>query len=105
MKFLLRVVGTWFVGLSLILMIVDGTRSFAAGGLQLTSFEQLWSELHVPSWDIVLAALMEHVAPIVGEPALQTAISWPGWLFFLGFGSLFMLLGRRARQKQFLSPY
>lgn len=105
MKFLLRVVGTWFVGLSLILVIVDITRSFAAGGLQLTSLAQLWTQMHAPSWDSVLATLMEHVAPLVGEAVVLNVVGWPGWVFFLGFGSLFMLLGRRARKKQFVSPY
>lgn len=105
MKFLLRILGTWFVGLALILMIMDGTRSFAAGRLELTSLRQLWAQLHQASWDAVLATLLEYVGPLLGSATIEVITAWPSWVFFLGFGSLFMLLGRRTRKKRFLSPY
>jgi hypothetical protein len=102
MKFLSRVLGTWLLGLALILVIIDSTKSAASGTLTLTSFADTWRSLHESSWTTAFNAIMESVAPISGQAYAQYVFGLPGWTIFGVVGILLLLLGRRRAGRHYI---
>lgn len=103
MRLVLRVLGTWLLGLALVLVVIDGTKSLAANGLVMTSLADVWMGLHPPSLGAVemflegrffaealggiFAALLTYPAfAVVGVPAIVLA-----------------LLGRKPRRERYVS--
>lgn len=97
MRYIVRVVSTWFLGLALILLIVDGTRSLAANAVVMTPLAESWQSVHAASWEVVYDGLANAMPPLSGQFA-DLVFSWPGWIIFSVLGILFALAGhKRAR--------
>lgn len=102
MKFILRVLGTWLLGLSLILVIIDGTKTLAARVLTTTSLSETWSSFHAASWESVRQAIMEFVAPVSGQVYAQYFLDWPGWIVFGILGFILLLIGRQRIGRSYI---
>lgn len=102
MRLLLRLTGTWLIGMALILLIIDGTRSLAASTLYLTPLGETWAMLHVES----LVGLREFVATRFFGPVLDSAVagllSLPGWIVLGLPGGLLAWLGRTRRARLYV---
>ena len=102
MRLFLRILGTWLLGVALILLIIDGTRSLGASQLLFTSFAEDWAWLHADS----LAAVREFVASrffgLVLEPTFEAVLAFPGWAVLAVPGILFAWLGRSRRTRLFV---
>jgi hypothetical protein len=97
MKYIARVLGTWFLGLALILLIVDGTKSLAANSIVTTPLAESWQGLHAQSWRAVYDAVAAAMPPLSVQIA-DLVFSWPGWATFGVIGVLCAFAGRsRAR--------
>ena len=55
MRLILRILGTWLLGLALILLIVDGTKSLGANAVVMTSLNDTWVALSASSLAAVKA--------------------------------------------------
>lgn len=94
--------GTWLLGMALILLIIDGTRSLGESRFVLTSFAQNWSWLHADS----LAATREFVAGrffgLVLEPVTEFIFACPGWPVLAVPGALLAWAGRSRKTRLFV---
>lgn len=107
MKFLLRVIGTWFLGLALVLTIIDGAKTLAGSALAITPLAKTWSDVHADSWN----ALLEYLATTLAAypqalEAVKLFFSMPSWGVFAFVGLLLLILGRRRRRSdRFVETY
>ena len=95
MKFILRVAGTWLLGLSLILVVIDATKTLTTKALTITSLAETWRSFHAASWEQGQQAILDLVAPISGEIYAEYLLDWPGWVIFGVLGILLLLAGRQ----------
>jgi hypothetical protein len=102
MRLILRVSGTWLIGLALVLLVVDGTKSLGANRLVHTSLESLWKQLH-PSSLMEAAAFFEtrFFADLL-DAAFKTLLNYPAFAVFGVAGIVLALLGRAPRRERFL---
>jgi hypothetical protein len=102
MRLLLRILGTWLLGMALILVIIDGTRSLAADALVMTPLGDTWASLHAES----LLQLRGFLASRFFGPLLETVVmallTLPGWLALSIPGALFAWMGRTRRARVFV---
>lgn len=104
MRYIARVLGTWFLGLALILLIIDGTRSLAANAVVMTPLAESWQSVHTPSWQVVYNGLATAMPPVSGQFA-DLVFSWPGWIVFGALGILFALAGHRRARVAYVESY
>ena len=102
MRLFLRILGTWLLGLALILLIIDGTRSLGADALVMTSMEDTWTGLHAESLRQVRAFLASRLFGPLLEIAVTTLLTLPGWLVLGVPGALFAWMGRTRRARVFV---
>ena len=100
MKFVLRVLGTWFLGLAVILLVIDGTRTLGANALVMTPLGDTWRELHPDSMAIAMRNISQAWEPLL-VPA-ELLLSWPGWAVCGVFGILFALAGRGRSARRYV---
>jgi purine-cytosine permease-like protein len=99
MRLLLRILGTWLLGMALILVIVDGTRSLGADALVMTSLSDTWTSLHAES----LEQLRGFLASRFFGPLLEIVVTaLPGWLVLGVPGALLAWMGRTRRARVFV---
>lgn len=103
MKFVLRVLGIWFVGLALVLVVVDGTKTLAANALTMTSLAETWRGIHDESWAAVSATLIDTAASATGRAMVEHVFAWPSWAIFGGAGVVLLLLGRQRGRREYIA--
>jgi hypothetical protein len=102
MRLLFRLIGTWLLGIALILLIMDGTRSLAADEIIMTSLADTWTYVHAQSLEEVRVFLATRFFGPVIEPTVSTILTLPGWLVLAVPGALLALLGRTRRARVFV---
>ncbi|WP_417308043.1 hypothetical protein [Devosia sp.] len=103
MRLIVRLVGTWMLGVALVLLVIDGTRSLAASTLVITSFEQDWLWVHADSLEAVRSFFdSRFFAPIVA-PVFAMLLALPGWLVLAVPGALLGWMGRSRRARVFVT--
>ena len=102
MRLLFRLVGTWLLGIALILLIIDGTRSLAASALVMTSLGDTWMSLHAQSLADTRAFLSTRFFGPVLESAVTALLSLPGWIVLGVPGAFIAWLGRTRRARVFI---
>jgi hypothetical protein len=102
MRLVLRILGTWLIGLALILLVVDGTKSLAANALVLTDLGQLWTNLHPPSLDAFSAFLDSRFFAGFLHAMFENILISPAFAVIGIPGVVLALAGRRPRRERFL---
>lgn len=102
MRLVLRILGTWLIGLALVLLVVDGTKSLAANALVLTDLGQLWTNLHSPSLDASSAFLDSRFFAGLLQTILDNLLESPAFAVIGIPGIVLALAGRRPRRERFL---
>ena len=102
MRLVLRILGTWFIGLALILLVVDGTKSLAANALVFTNFGQAWTQLHAPSLDAFAGFLESRFFAELLDAMMKTILTYPAFAVLGVPGIMLALLGRRPRRERFV---
>jgi hypothetical protein len=102
MRLFLRLVGTWLLGIALILLIIDGTRSLAANAIVITSLGDTWTWLHAQSLEEVRAFLATRFFGPLLDSAVAVTLALPGWLVLGIPGALIAWLGRTRRSRVFV---
>ena len=102
MRLILRLTGTWLVGIALILLIIDGTKSLGANAIVMTSFGETWTSLHAQSLEAVRAFLTSRFFGPLLDIVVTAILNFPGWLV-LGLPGIFIAwLGRSRRMRVFV---
>lgn len=102
MRLLLRLLGTWLLGMALILLIIDGTRSLAASTIVMTSLAETWGTLHMQSLEDVRAFLATRFFGPLLEGVVDGILALPGWLVLGVPGGFLAWLGRTRRARVFV---
>jgi hypothetical protein len=102
MRLFLRLLGTWLLGVALILLIIDGTRSLGANQLLFTSLADNWTWVHPPSLAAVREFLASRFFGIVLEPVSEAILALPGWLVLAVPGALLAWVGRSRKTRLFV---
>ncbi len=79
-------------------MIVDGTRSIAAGSMAIKPLGDIVSEFFPDAFLRARAAIEAHL-PLLWDPTLVTVLLMPSWLVVGVFGMCLIALARPAREK------
>jgi len=102
MRLILRVLGTWLIGLALILLVIDGTKSLGANAIVFTSLAELWMQIHPPSLDGVKSFFDSRFFADLLDAALMALLSYPAFAVFGVPGIVLALLGRKPHRERFL---
>jgi hypothetical protein len=102
MRLLFRIIGTWLLGMAVILLIIDGTRSLAANALVLTSLGETWATIHAQSLLDVRTFLASRFFGPLLESAVTFILGLPGWLVLAVPGVMIAWLGRTRRARVFV---
>ena len=103
MRWVLRVLGTWFLGLALILLVVDGTRMLAADSLLFSTLGELWAQIAPDGPAALQESVQTYVHPLLWDPVLTTFLAWPGWAVLGGIGIVLMIVGRARTPRRYVS--
>ncbi|MHB1101703.1 MAG: hypothetical protein ACYC0C_02745 [Devosia sp.] len=102
MRLILRLLGTWLLGVALILLIIDGTKSLGTNALVLTSLGDTWTSLHAQSLEQVRAFLASRFFGPLLDVVITALLTFPGWVV-LGIPGIFIAwLGRSKRMRVFV---
>lgn len=102
MRLILRVLGTWLIGLALVLLVIDGTKSLGANALVFTSLADLWMQAHPPSLDAVRGFFGSRFFADLLDAALTAMLAYPAFAVFGVPGIVLALLGRKPQRERFL---
>lgn len=97
MRFLLRLAGTWLLGMALVLLIMDGTKSMAANALMITSLGDAWAMVHASS--LLQFETMISTSPVnfAWGSLIEPVLGWPGWAVLGVPGIILAFLGRSRK--------
>ena len=102
MRLILRIAGTWLIGLALVLLVVDGTRSLGASALVFTSLADLWTSVHPPSLDAVRSFFDSRFFAALLDLVLKAVLDYPAFAVFGVPGIILAILGRAPRRERYL---
>jgi hypothetical protein len=102
MRLILRIVGTWLLGVALILLIIDGTRSLGANALTFTSFGDAWIWVHAESLALAREFIATRFFGPVLEPTVAALLTFPSWAVLAVPGALLAWMGRSRRTRMFV---
>lgn len=102
MRLILRIAGTWLIGLALILLVVDGTKSLGANALLFTSLADLWTSVHPPSLLSVEGFFETRFFAQLLDAALKAVLHYPAFAVFGVPGIVLALVGRKPRRERYL---
>ncbi|MFT6656995.1 hypothetical protein [Maritalea sp.] len=104
MRMIARLIGSIFLALMLIIIIMDGAKVLSSNELVFTPLGQIWFQIDQAMGTLTLntlqAIVQRYVHPIVWDPFIVTILGAPAWLFCAIIGILFLYLGRtRTRER------
>jgi hypothetical protein len=102
MRLILRILGTWLLGVALILLIIDGTRSLGANALTFTSFGDAWSWLNAESLAVTREFFTTRFFGPVLDATIDTVLTFPSWAVLAVPGALLAWMGRSRRTRMFV---
>ncbi len=102
MRAVLRVLGTWLLGLAVVLIIMDGTKSLAANALVATPLDQLWAELHAQSYAALQNWIDVYLAPWSADVVADALLRLPGFVITGVLGVLLLIAGRERRPRRYI---
>ena len=104
MKFLLRLSGTWMIGLTIILAVIDGTKSLGAGALVVTSAGQIWDGFDPDGFERFREMVAGWLDPVHAGDLGSAIYGSPGWAICGAIGVLLLLGGRKRSKRGYLQP-
>ncbi|MFO1104166.1 MAG: hypothetical protein U1E20_14830 [Methylocystis sp.] len=96
LRLLTRLIGLLLLAGGFIALIVDGTRSIAAGRLMVTSINRGASSVFPGLYQSIQASV-ENVSGFLWDPVLTTLMTAPVSVAFGGVGALLILLSHRRQ--------
>ncbi len=102
MRLVFRIAGTWLIGLALVLLVIDGTKSLAANEIIFASLAQAWTQIHAPSLEAVEGFFASRYFAQLLDSAMKALLSYPAFAVLGVPGVVLALMGRRPRRERFL---
>jgi hypothetical protein len=102
MRLVLRVLGTWLIGLAVVLIVIDGTKSLGANALVTTPFGDAWRTVHAHSLEAVRAFLDTRFFSSLLDAVFAAILAYPAFAVVGVPGIILALMGRKPRQYQFV---
>ena len=102
MRLVLRILGTWLIGLALVLAVIDGTKSLGASRLVLTSLSQIWNSLNPASLATVEAFFDSRYFADLLDGLMAALLSYPAFAVIGVPGIVLALLGRKPRRERYI---
>ncbi|KKB77828.1 hypothetical protein VW35_14345 [Devosia soli] len=102
MRIALRIIGTWLIGLALVLLVIDGTKSLAANEIVMTSLGDIWMQIHAQSLEGMRAFLDSRFFASLLDTVLNALLTYPAFAVIGVPGIVLAILGRRTRRERFL---
>ncbi len=96
-RFLLRFIGLLLLALAFIFVIYDGMRSIADGGLSLTKFSQIWTEVHAGSLQALQTAIERYAGADLWRVIMASILAQPVAAVFGVIGVVLIVLGRKKK--------
>ncbi len=94
-----RFAGFLAVAVAFALLVIDGTRTIAGGGLSLTPFGQTVISFFPKQFPLLQPAVEQHVHPFLWDPVLLTLLLMPTWLIIGLCGLLLLAVTRKPAPK------
>lgn len=102
MRLVLRVLGTWLIGLAVVLIVVDGTKSLGANALVLTPLGEAWRTVNAVSLETVEAFFETRFFADLLSAVFAALLTYPAFAVVGVPGIVLALMGRRPSQHQFV---
>jgi len=102
MRIALRIIGTWLIGLALVLLVIDGTKSLAANAVVMTSLGDIWLQIHAQSLDTTREFFHSRFFANLLDPVYDALLTYPAFAVIGVPGIVLALLGRKPRRERFL---
>jgi hypothetical protein len=102
MRLILRILGTWLIGLAVIMLVIDGTRSLAASTFVASSLGDTWMAVNAASLVGLRGFIDSRFFGPVLEPLLTALLSYPGFAVLGIPGVLLIIAGRPKAGRQFV---
>lgn len=102
MRIALRIIGTWLIGLALVLLVIDGTKSLAANAVVMTSLGDIWTQIHQQSLEVVREFFRSRFFANLLDQVLDVLLTYPAFAVIGVPGIVLALLGRKPRRERFL---
>ena len=102
MRIGLRILGTWLIGLALVLIVIDGTKSLAANAVMFTSLSDVWTQIHLQSLESVREFFEGRFFASLLGVVLDAVLTYPAFAVIGVPGVVLALMGRRPRRERFL---
>ncbi len=99
MKFFFRILGTWLLGLALVLFVRDIVLSFVSLSIISPSLSQTWNDLHAPSWLALSDYLTSSLTQFGAKKIIIFIFNLPAWLIPTILGILLLIIGRNKNTK------
>jgi hypothetical protein len=96
-RFVLRFIGLLLLALAFIFVIYDGMKSIADGGLTLTKFSQMWTEVHVGSLQAFQAVIERYAGAELWRVVISPILAQPVAAVFGVIGVVLIVLGRKKK--------
>lgn len=94
-KALLRLLSMILLAVAVIMMVLDATRSIAAGALVMTPLGVIWAGLSPESLGWVERMVTSSLPHLIWDPVLLALFSLPGFAVFAVLSLLLAMAGRR----------
>jgi hypothetical protein len=98
-----RFIGLWLVAGALVGLVVDATKTIAAGTVTLTPLGQAWYWIAPASVMAVQQFVQQTIEPFIGhwlwDPAIQSLLLLPTWIVLGALGFVLTWLGGRRRRR------
>ncbi len=101
MKFAFRLLGTWLIGIALVLLIIDGARMLAVTEFVYTPLHQTWEALNSPSLEGLREVVVTRLHPAIWDSLIWPLLSLPGWALFGLPGLMFAVAGAKRTARRY----
>lgn len=101
MKFAFRLLGTWLIGIALVLLIVDGTRMLAVTEFVYTPLHQTWEALDSASLSGLREIVVTRMHAAIWNSLIWPLLSLPGWALFGLPGLMFAIAGAKRAPRAY----
>lgn len=101
MGFVFRIIGTWLLGMTLILIVMDGTKSLAENAIRMTSIRDVWAMAHGDSLQAFEAFFVSGTWNLIWTYSFGPLLTWPGWAVIGVPGLILILAGQTKKRRKY----
>jgi hypothetical protein len=100
LRFLSRLIGFFLLSAAFVALVIDGTRSIAAGEFMATPLGATAFWLFPTKFPILQPAVERHLHPWLWDPLLVNLLLAPGWAILGALGFLLFAAGLRRAPRE-----